>query len=986
MYGSVLLMLVALQGGMTTANPCSPGVQVASDCLGIGDAGCCTPGGEVRWCKDGVLCEQSCDSAPACGWKTSAGHYGCAAKPKADDACANPYSCFVDGCAPMWEQAGCCNCPCEDCVCKKDPYCCGVAWDPSCVDLCRECGGCGSADGCAPSLKPGCSGCGCEICVCEVDPYCCQGKWDSLCISLCKDQCGGDCKPCVPACSGKECGSDGCGGKCGICPPNATCELGQCVVPCEKKCTGKQCGPDGCGGSCGKCQDGYICTATGKCLYQCNPDCTGKACGSDGCGGTCGQCPEDQACIDGQCIAGVCVPQCDNKQCGPDQCGWFCGFCNPGTICDPNTAKCIPYCPPQCDGKLCGDDGCGGLCGQCTPGLNCVDGQCEAVCYPYCQGKMCGSDYCGGSCGQCEAGTVCQEPPGLCVPPEQCAKSCVGKECGPDGCGGSCGTCPMDWYCSQGMCVPKCQPQCLVPPDYLVYKQCGWNECPDMGVCGICPDGYYCGPGYVCMEDKCSCAGIQCGAPDPTCPSCGGCPEGLTCDMEVLIDPQTNVCESCQPNCLKDNGLPKECGGDGCGGTCGNPCPPGFKCDEDPFDGDEVLFNCEPCSPNCMGQDGMVKQCGDDGCGGLCGQCPPNSSCDDSGKCVACIGQCMVPPAGIIPMECGPNNCPNGCLDVGTKACKKPSDCDVNQQCNALTGQCVECGSCGQCPGGWVCDTDNNDGNGLIYVCVPCVPSCKDKECGDNGCGGTCGQCPIGFDCIKHEDDTQTCEKPCEPTQGCFNKQCGPNGCPYGCIDSDSGPDCGPTVACPEGLICDPGTGDAPHWKCVNCSGGCGLCPVGEYCAEDYKCKQKPNLCAGKECGPDGQGGSCGECNDGFVCEDAKCVLPATDEGTDVVVTPDADTEEIVEDIAAPDLPPEQDVPAKVDTVQPPKQCGPCEKWFFTKCVEDLTQPGCSEDSGSSGGCSCSVHASTRAMAGQALFVAALLALTLVLRRRRANG
>jgi hypothetical protein len=75
--------------------------------------------------------------------------------------------------------------------------------------------------------------------------------------------------PCVPDCVGRECGDDGCGGSCGVCPavfPNSYCTLaGQCSCLAEN-CgfDGSECGSDGCGGSCGECDPGLACF-TGHC-------------------------------------------------------------------------------------------------------------------------------------------------------------------------------------------------------------------------------------------------------------------------------------------------------------------------------------------------------------------------------------------------------------------------------------------------------------------------------------------------------------------------------------------------------------------------------------------------------------------------------------------------------------------------------------------------------------------------------------------------
>lgn len=47
---------------------------------------------------------------------------------------------------------------------------------------------------------------------------------------------------------------------------------------------------------------------------------------------------------------------------------------------------------------------------------------------------------------------------------------------------------------------------------------------------------------------------------------------------------------------------------------------------------DEGLAGCPTCTPDCAG-----RQCGDDGCGGTCGSCTAPAICDASGRCVGPI-------------------------------------------------------------------------------------------------------------------------------------------------------------------------------------------------------------------------------------------------------------------------------------------------------------------------------------------------------------
>jgi hypothetical protein len=64
---------------------------------------------------------------------------------------------------------------------------------------------CGEA-GCTASPIKGCQGCPCEQCVCGMDSFCCSVMWDSVCVFECLNSCGttGGC-----ALSGTETMDDG---------------------------------------------------------------------------------------------------------------------------------------------------------------------------------------------------------------------------------------------------------------------------------------------------------------------------------------------------------------------------------------------------------------------------------------------------------------------------------------------------------------------------------------------------------------------------------------------------------------------------------------------------------------------------------------------------------------------------------------------------------------------------------------------------------
>ena len=144
---------------------------------------------------------------------------------------------------------------------------------------------------------------------------------------------------------------------------------------------------------------------------------------------------------------------------------------------------------------------------------------------------------------------------------ETCRPDCVDKICGDDGCGGSCGECKSNHECSEGRCVCK----------------------------GIVCYGACCEEGSICLNNEC-----------------------------------------CKPECGD-----RECGNDGCEGSCGvGNCPVNQECSFgkcvckwNACDGiccreDHVCYNSACCKPQCDDKD-----CGSDGCGGSCGECPENSEC-----------------------------------------------------------------------------------------------------------------------------------------------------------------------------------------------------------------------------------------------------------------------------------------------------------------------------------------------------------------------
>ncbi len=213
--------------------------------------------------------------------------------------------------------------------------------------------------------------------------------------------------------------------------------------------------------------------------------------------------------------------------------------------------------------------------------------------------------------------------------------------------------------------------------------------------------------------------------------------------------------------------------------------------------------------------------------GGTCVPTTPNATCGAGTTLLG--GQCVLVDAGVADVaDAGADLASTDAVpetDAQTDAAADSLDsADVSvdvcaPQCAGKTCGPDSCGGvCGTCSGGDLC----NGG-----VCGPCKPACAFKECGDDGCGGSCGTCNGGLQCLLGK-----CA-PLPPDASC-QFQCGTltaSGC--SCLGS-----CTAMGNC-----------------CVDFSAMCG-------CVAD---------CAGKSCGPDGCGGSCGVCTSGELCTSGVC-------------------------------------------------------------------------------------------------------------------
>ena len=336
------------------------------------------------------------------------------------------------------------------------------------------------------------------------------------------------------------------------------------------------------------------------------------------------------------------------------------GFCVPhmgDRIC---TTQCLEDCPEGFSCKesegfgadvvyLCWSDF-PGLCLPCSQSADCPDPQHRCVLYPDGVGS-----FCGGACQPDQPEPDC--PPGYTC---QWVPTMDGAEAAQ--CVLTAGECP----CSDTATADALGTHCYALNDHGVCS--GWRVCGEDGLSAcdapepapeVCfndvdedCDGQKDDPDSCCFPH---CEGKECGS-DGCGGSCGACLETELCTGE-------GVCV-CVPDCAG-----KQCGDNGCGGSCGD-CPAQYQC---------TGSGLCACVPDCTG-----KECGDDGCGGVCATCPINHVCTGQSICV-CVPNC-------VDKECGDDGCGVSCgsCTPGTicvfGACQ--DGCDTDGDC-ALLEECV---------------------------------------------------------------------------------------------------------------------------------------------------------------------------------------------------------------------------------------------------------------------------------------------------------
>jgi len=578
------------------------------------------------------------------------------------------------------------------------------------------------------------------------------------------------------------------------------------------------------------CPEGWICPETGS--KVCIPIETARDSGAganadggakgDGGGGADGREPD---------TGGACRDRCPSKgtvECASASSYRVCGIGGDGCLAWGAEQYCTGKCADdQCEGctvdcaqKDCGDDGCSGSCGSCTrpPPDACKDNHTL-------------SEY--GADGTC-ADSICVYTPkdtdcpygcgnGKCT---SCAPSCAAKECGDDGCGTDCGLCDRPPTSS-----------CLNANTLRHYDPSG--ACQG-GACNYTYSDIFCQNG--CSGAQCencapTCAGRQCGS-DGCGGDCGACGAYAICNG-------AGQCECADGNRLNCNGT----WSDGCEvdrnadrfncGNCGNACALANTAVVGCSGGACKVVACAQDFGNCNGQDADGCESGLSGDPDNCGQCgkkcntPPSSACLADGKTLRSYdarGTCAGSACSYTPRD---TVCTNACANAQCTGCQ-PSCAGKSCGDDGCGGSCGTCNSppadtcagpgtlrrynaSGTCNAGFACDYSYSD-TSCPYgcsgaQCQGCSPSCAGKSCGDDGCGGSCG----------------TCDSP--P--------------PDACVNANTLRSYNASGTCSAGFTCDYAYTD------TNCPNGCS----------GAQCQGCSPSCAGKACGDDGCGGSCGGCN-----------------------------------------------------------------------------------------------------------------------------
>ncbi len=736
---------------------------------------------------------------------------------------------------------------------------------------------------------------------------------------------------CQPACEGRVCGPDSCGGVCGDCGEGYSCtpKGDGCEEDCDALCVGLDCGTAGLDDecNCGDCDDDNTCTddycGAGTCVY--NPldipcddgdPCTiGDQCQEGACVATDKDCDDLNPCTDDACDeAGSCAYTNNTMECNdedpctePDICseGECLGFpkdCEDENPCTKDSCSDAGVCDhdpvamngePCYDGNPCTDDTCSG--GGCVGTLKPLEDLEELDC-------LCAEDL---DCEDLEDGDICngtlvctkvqpEDPEGVCVVDAATILSCEDDtDCTVDDCDplSGCTFTPDDDFCDDdNLCTADaCDPEDDCQHDFSADP----TPCDDLNPCtdDACVEEIGCQNAFntlpcddldVCTEGDACAEGVCVGLGEKDCVDDDLCTDDLCDAVEGCQNPFNTVPCDDEDVCTENDVCAE--------GTCAG--PDAKDCD------DPVACTVDTCDP----LSGCSHVTDDDLCAdqGECqdGVCDLTQGCslldvDDYTPCSEGIclgGTCEPIPCSEVPISCGD--------EVSGDTSQPP---DGGPAMSLIDDYPCTPGS------GW-----NETGPELAYRLIPVVDGamsvvltpgggsdldlfvledgCGAQDCtlkssppywyGDDtvtfdGAAGTTYY--IVVDGADVDAGTFSLTLACEPVAGltCAEVKacvggCGPDN--QGCVEECGGAGSvegmqlfGAFIQCIEGVCgTPPQAGCPPGAEADECLDEATACETG--CAPS---------CVGKDCGDDGCGGSCGECSDGWSCNDAGlCTVP----------------------------------------------------------------------------------------------------------------
>lgn len=408
---------------------------------------------------------------------------------------------------------------------------------------------------------------------------------------------------------------------------------------------------------------------------------------------------------------------------------------------------------------------------------------------------------------------------------------------------------------AEGSDYGRCHPpaECAVDADCDDGNACTVDDCDEAFQClNVVDTAKACDDGDLCtIVDKCTAAGVCAGTGKV-------CDDGNSCTTDAC-DPATGDCPfESVPNgtlCSDESDCSLD---DGClAGVCtGSP----LDCEDD-------------------------NQCTTDACNEAAGECghisvADTTVCDDADPCTT-ADQCAGGACDGTAVNCDDlNSCTTDACDSATGVCghtdvADTTDCGATSQC--VSGDCTSDELVCDTDGEGVCLEDVNDGSfthhecevapgatlGVLVSKAICEFGCADA----GGCltpGGTEAACADLLD--NDSDGTTDCadsdctaDAACAPappvcTPACAGKACGDDGC-----DGSCGACVGATPQC--------NTTD----QCVECLNNTH-CDAGDTCTNGSCVTPCVPACAGKECGSDGCGGSCGTCDaETETCSESNC-------------------------------------------------------------------------------------------------------------------